>query len=61
VFRKFLRATTSDFAHVAESISYAIYKLPTQARDVESSVNSHPFEALRALGVAIAEGSETPK
>jgi len=28
-----------------------------QAQDVESSVSSHPFEASRALGVAIVEGS----
>jgi len=32
-----------------------------QAQDVESSVNNHPFKASRALGVAIAKGSETPK
>jgi len=32
-----------------------------QAQDVESSVSGHPFEASRALGVAIAEGSKTPK
>jgi len=41
--------------------SYTIYKPPMQAQDVESSVSSHPFEASRALGVAIAEGPETLK
>jgi hypothetical protein len=37
------------------------YQLPMQARDVENSISTHPFEASRELGVANAEGSKIPK
>jgi hypothetical protein len=32
-----------------------------QARDVENSISTHPFEASRELVVANAEGSKIPK